>query len=184
MSSEYDRYMKEERNAILFCACKHREGSDIKNLDCCIFLDKVENRNAKTFVQCIGRVLRRDKLNKKKEGVIIDLCASNCLKLCDRMNNYLNCKSNFPWKYTYTQKIINKKLVFINQLKLVKNPIQKIYKEIDYSIQDLKDKFKNIPNVKYKKSIKEAIQSIHLEENDLLIVTGSLYLSGEFLNLN
>ena len=24
----------------LFCACKHREGSDIKNLDCCIFLDK------------------------------------------------------------------------------------------------------------------------------------------------
>ena len=24
------------------------------------------------------------------------------------MNNYLNCKNNFPWKYTYKQKIINK----------------------------------------------------------------------------
>ena len=63
----YNDFSKEENNAILFCACKHREGSDIKNLDCCIFLDKVENRNAKTFVQCIGRVLRRDKLNKKKK---------------------------------------------------------------------------------------------------------------------
>ena len=39
-------------------------------------------------------------------------------------------------------------------------------------------------NVKYKKNIKDAIQSITLEENDLLVITGSLYLSGEFLNLN
>ena len=50
--------------------------------------------------------------------------------------------------------------------------------------KDLKDKFKNIPNVQYKKNIKDAIQSISLEENDLLVITGSLYLSGEFLNLN
>ena len=50
--------------------------------------------------------------------------------------------------------------------------------------KELKDKFKNIPNVKYKKNIKEAIQSIALKENDLLLITGSLYLSGEFLNLN
>ncbi len=50
--------------------------------------------------------------------------------------------------------------------------------------KDLKDKFKNIPNVQYKKNIKDAIQSITLEENDLLVITGSLYLSGEFLNLN
>ena len=50
--------------------------------------------------------------------------------------------------------------------------------------KDLKDKFKTIPNVQYKKNIKEAIQSIRFEEDDLLIVTGSLYLSGEFLNLN
>jgi len=50
--------------------------------------------------------------------------------------------------------------------------------------KDLKDKFKNIPNVQYKKNIKEAIQSITLAENDLLVITGSLYLSGELLNLN
>ena len=50
--------------------------------------------------------------------------------------------------------------------------------------EKLKEKFKNIPNVQYKKSIKEAIRSIPLKEDDLLIITGSLYLSGEFLNLN
>ncbi|WP_075502074.1 bifunctional folylpolyglutamate synthase/dihydrofolate synthase [Candidatus Pelagibacter communis] len=50
--------------------------------------------------------------------------------------------------------------------------------------KDLKDKFKNIPNVQYKKSIKEAIQSISLKENDLILITGSLYLAGEVLNLN
>ena len=50
--------------------------------------------------------------------------------------------------------------------------------------KDLKEKFKNIPNVQYKKSIKEAIQSINFKEDDLLIITGSLYLSGEVLNLN
>ncbi len=48
----------------------------------------------------------------------------------------------------------------------------------------LKEKFKNIRNVQYKENIKEAIQSIPLQEDDLLIITGSLYLSGEFLNLN
>ena len=50
--------------------------------------------------------------------------------------------------------------------------------------KELKDKFRYFPNVQYKKNIKEAIQSIALKENDLLVVTGSLYLSGEFLNLN
>ena len=50
--------------------------------------------------------------------------------------------------------------------------------------KNLRKKFKNISNVKYKKSIKEAIKSVPLKENDLLIITGSLYLAGEVLNLN
>ena len=50
--------------------------------------------------------------------------------------------------------------------------------------KDLKEKFKNIPNVQYKESIKQAIESIPLKENDLVIITGSLYLAGEVLNLN
>ena len=50
--------------------------------------------------------------------------------------------------------------------------------------KELKEKFKDIPNVCYKESIQKAIQSINLKENDLLLITGSLYLSGEFLNIN
>jgi len=50
--------------------------------------------------------------------------------------------------------------------------------------KDLKEKFKSIPNVQYKESIEQAIESIPLKENDLVIITGSLYLAGEMLNLN
>ena len=50
--------------------------------------------------------------------------------------------------------------------------------------KDLKEKFKNIPNVNYKESIEDAIKSINLNEGDLLLITGSLYLCSEVLNLN
>ena len=45
-------------------------------------------------------------------------------------------------------------------------------------------KLKNFKNVKYKSSIKKAITSVDLKKDDLLLVTGSLYLAGEVLNLN
>ena len=49
---------------------------------------------------------------------------------------------------------------------------------------ELKQKFQNLPNIQYKESIEQAIKSIPLKKNDLLIIAGSLYLSGEFLKLN
>ena len=48
----------------------------------------------------------------------------------------------------------------------------------------LKDKLNKFPNIQYKENIEEAIKSITLKDNDLLIITGSLYLAGEVLNLN
>ncbi len=48
----------------------------------------------------------------------------------------------------------------------------------------LKEKFKNVLNVKYEENIEKAIKSLSLKENDMLIITGSLYLAGEILNLN
>ena len=48
----------------------------------------------------------------------------------------------------------------------------------------LKEKFKSIKNVKYEESIEKAIKSIPLADNDLLLITGSLYLCSEVLNLN
>ena len=49
---------------------------------------------------------------------------------------------------------------------------------------ELKEKIKNFENIKYKKSVEEAITSIDLQEDDIILVTGSLYLAGEVLNLN
>ena len=48
----------------------------------------------------------------------------------------------------------------------------------------LKEKFNNMPNVKYKKSIQQAIETTNLSDGDLLLITGSLYLCAEILNLN
>jgi len=48
----------------------------------------------------------------------------------------------------------------------------------------LKEKLKNYFNIQYKESIQEAIKSVPLKNDDLLIITGSLYLAGEVLNLN
>ena len=48
----------------------------------------------------------------------------------------------------------------------------------------LKDKFKNFSNVNYKESIEGAIKSKKLKHGDLLLITGSLYLCVEVLNLN
>ena len=49
---------------------------------------------------------------------------------------------------------------------------------------ELKNKLNNRRNIQYKKSIMEAISSIPIKENDLILITGSLYLAGEVLNLN
>ena len=50
--------------------------------------------------------------------------------------------------------------------------------------KDLREKFKNIPNVKYQTNIEEAIKSVNLDSGDVLLITGSIYLSGEVLSLN
>ena len=49
---------------------------------------------------------------------------------------------------------------------------------------ELKEKLNDFENIQYKKNIIEAIKSIPLNKNDLILITGSLYLAGEILNLN
>jgi len=50
--------------------------------------------------------------------------------------------------------------------------------------KELKDKLNSFSNINYKESIEDAIKSIHTKENDIILITGSLYLAGEVLNLN
>jgi hypothetical protein len=71
---DYIEFRKSDGKCILFCANKHREGSDIMKLDACMFLDGVIKRGCIPFIQSIGRVLRKepDKVSKKLTGVVID----------------------------------------------------------------------------------------------------------------
>ena len=48
----------------------------------------------------------------------------------------------------------------------------------------LKEKFYAVPNVQYKDNIEQAIKSISLNKNDVVIITGSLYLASEVLKIN
>ena len=50
--------------------------------------------------------------------------------------------------------------------------------------KDLKNKLNSFKNVQYKKDIFDAIKSISVKKNDVILITGSLYLAGEILNLN
>ena len=50
--------------------------------------------------------------------------------------------------------------------------------------KELKDKLKGFSSINYKESIEDAIKSIPVKENDIILITGSLYLAGEVLNLN
>lgn len=183
----FQEFEDREENAILFCAGKHREGSDIKNLDCCVFLDFVQDRYAKTFIQCIGRVLRKDYQGKKTSGLIIDIKAKSSTRLIDKMNEYLNIPSHlFPWKYSCT---LNKKTrIYINTLKLlardekseseIENGGKK--EDIKYTIKDLYAKIKRpLPDDPvYKERLEKEVQMI--AEKDLI---GYIMRALEILNM-
>ncbi len=49
---------------------------------------------------------------------------------------------------------------------------------------ELKNKVNNFKNICYKENIIEAINSVPVKNNDIILITGSLYLAGEVLNLN
>ena len=50
--------------------------------------------------------------------------------------------------------------------------------------EDLKKKINKYHKVQFKRSIKDAIKSCKLLDDDIIIITGSLYLAGEVLKLN
>ena len=50
--------------------------------------------------------------------------------------------------------------------------------------EDLKNKLNKFPNLNYEKSVEDALKKISTDKDDLILITGSLYLAGEVLNLN
>ena len=110
---------------------------------------------------------------------------------------YLDC--SFCTTHPSSLKILKNKNIFF-----IPNPVDDSFENLDHfknkisslttidipnqpnSIngEELMKKLKNSKNINYKKSIIEAIKSIDLKENDIILITGSLYLAGEVLNQN
>ncbi len=144
-------------------------------------------KNAITKIESIGR------LQEIKSGKIKNLIKNNQLLLDGShnedgarvLNEYLqtlDCNKHFiigMMSNKDHEKYINY-FKDISSLTTVDIPNQ----PNAISGKKLKEKFSNVSNVKYEENIEKAIKSLSLKENDILIITGSLYLAGEILNLN
>ena len=144
-------------------------------------------KNAITKIESIGR------LQEIKSGKIKDLIKNNRLLLDGShnedgarvLNEYLqtlDCNKHFiigmMSNKNHEEYISHFK--DISSLTTVDIPNQ----QNAISGKKLKEKFQNVFNAKYEDNIEKAIKSLILKENDMLIITGSLYLAGEILNLN
>ena len=144
-------------------------------------------KNGITKIKCSGR------LQEIKSGKIKNLIENNQLLIDGShnedgarvLNEYLqtlDCKKHFIIGMM-SNKDHEKYISYfknISSLTTIDIPNQ----QNAISGKKLKEKFKNIVNVRYEKNIENAIKSISLKENDMVIITGSLYLAGEILNLN
>ena len=144
-------------------------------------------KNAITKIESIGR------LQEIKFGKIKDLIKNNRLLLDGShnedgarvLNEYLqtlDCNKHFIIGMM-SNKDHEKYISYfkdISSLTTVDIPNQ----QNAISGKKLKEKFGDVSNVKYEENIEKAIKSLTLKENDMLIITGSLYLAGEILNLN
>ena len=144
-------------------------------------------KNAITKIESIGR------LQEIKSGKIKDLIKNNRLLLDGShnedgarvLNEYLqtlDCNKHFiigMMSNKNHEKYISH-FKDISSLTTVDIPNQ----QNAISGKKLKEKFQNVFNAKYEDNVVKAIKSLSLKENDMLIITGSLYLAGEILNLN
>ena len=142
----------------------------------------------------IKKIKTLGRLQEIKSGKLKKLINNNKL-IVDGSHNALGGKVLSE----YLESIENKKHLIVgmmsnkNHQEFLNNFIDKISSLTTVDIpnqpnaikgKDLKNKIKGFKNINYKNSIKEALNSLDLKENDIAIVTGSLYLAGEVLNLN
>ena len=154
----------------------------LRNLDF-----KIQEDHIKKGITKIKSVAR---LQEIKSGKLKDLCKNNKIFIdgshnplgAKVLNKYLdnfNCNKHIilgmmankdHQKYmSYFKNISSLTIVDIpNQTNAIKGI-------------ELKNKF---PKAQFRSSINEAINKLNLQENDIVLITGSLYLAGEVLNLN
>ena len=157
----------------------------VRNLD----LD-VTDENIKSGIAKIKSIAR---LQEIKSGKLKDLCKNNQLFVdgshnplgAKVLNDYLqtlNCK-----KHIILGMMANKDhQEYISYFKNISSLTTIDIPNQPNSIkgEDLKNKLNNLPNLNYKKSVEDALKNISADNEDIILITGSLYLAGEVLNLN
>ena len=150
----------------------------------------VKDENIKEGVTRIKSIAR---LQEIKSGKLKNICKNNKLYLdgshnplgAKALNEYLNtldCKKHLILGMMsnkdheeYLSKFNNISSITIIDIPNQPNAIKGV---------ELKEKLNKYHNVNYKKSIEEALKTLNSEKDDLIMITGSLYLAGELLNLN
>jgi dihydrofolate synthase / folylpolyglutamate synthase len=151
---------------------------------------KIEEENIKSGITKINSIARLQEINN---GKLKNLVKNNLL-LVDGSHNPLGAKVLNEYldsldcnKHIILGMMANKNhQKYISYFKNISSLTTIDIPNQPGSIKgnELKNKLNRNQNVQYKESITEAIMSISVKENDLILITGSLYLAGEVLNLN
>jgi len=151
---------------------------------------RIENRHIKNGITKIKSIAR---LQEIKNGKIKDLCKNNKIfvdgshnplgaKVLNEYLESLNCKKHIILGMM-CNKDHNEYMNYFNNISSL-TTIDIPNQPNAIKGKELKQKLNKFPNINYKKSIEEAIKSISVSNNDIILITGSLYLAGEVLNLN
>ena len=151
---------------------------------------RVEDINIKNGITKIKSIAR---LQEIKSGKIKDLCKNNKI-FVDGSHNPLGAKALNKYLETLN---CNKHVIIGMMSNKDHDEYMNYFKNISslttidipnqpnaINGKELKDKLNIFPNISYKQTIEEAIKSVPISNNDIILITGSLYLAGEVLNLN
>ncbi len=151
---------------------------------------KIEDKYIKNGITKIKSIAR---LQEIKNGKIKDLCKNNKIfvdgshnplgaKVLNEYLESLNCNKHIILGMM-SNKDHNGYMNYFNNISSL-TTIDIPNQPNAIKGKELKKKLNKFPNINYKESIKDAIKSITISNNDIILITGSLYLAGEVLNLN
>ena len=150
----------------------------------------INDENIKSGITKIKSIAR---LQEIKSGKLKDLCKNNQL-FVDGSHNPLGAKV----LNDYLQTLNCKKHIILGMMANKDHQEYISYFKDIYSLttidipnqpnsikgEDLKNKLNKFPNLNYEKSVEDALKKISTDNDDIILITGSLYLAGEVLNLN
>ena len=151
---------------------------------------KIKDNHIKNGISKIKSIAR---LQEIKNGKIKDLCKNNKIfvdgshnplgaKVLNEYLESLNCNKHIILGMM-SNKDHNEYMNYFNNISSL-TTIDIPNQPNAIKGKELKKKLNKFPNINYRESIEDAIKSISVSNNDIILITGSLYLAGEVLNLN